>query len=174
MNPDKKLKASTVRVRHKCPFPLCASEVFHLPRHMRLTHGWSREDARNVVSKFNLRKSRSKSGKSKQRKLFSCPIPRCQSVVKRIHNHLTQVHKARSGSKRYNEMLFAAKLNEINVISSSESSMSDDSEFSSEGSQEYPVYRSDNGTDDNGTDDNCNDNGIDDEIDEDDIDLFRD
>ena len=51
------------RSKHKCPFPTCKSVVTHLPRHMRLSHGWSAQDAQNVVSKFGLRKSRSKSSK---------------------------------------------------------------------------------------------------------------
>ena len=33
------------RSKHKCPFPTCKSVVTHLPRHMRLSHNWSAEDA---------------------------------------------------------------------------------------------------------------------------------
>jgi hypothetical protein len=86
---------------------------------MRLTHGWSKEDALNVVSKFGLRKDRSKKEKFKKpRKSLICPYPKCQAVVKRIHNHLVEVHKATRGSEKYKRMLAATTEHDPIVISS--------------------------------------------------------
>ena len=119
------------RSKHKCPFPKCKSVVTHLPRHMRLSHGWSAQDAQNVVSKFGLRKSRSKSSKkpSKKAKTFACPVLGCQSIIKRIHNHLTDVHGAKRGSAKYKRLLESTNQYEILEISS-ESSMSEGSDSS--------------------------------------------
>ena len=117
--------------KHKCTFPTCKSVVTHLPCHMRLSHGWSAQDAQNVVSKFGLRKSRSKSSKkpSKKAKTFACPVLGCQSIIKRIHNHLTDVHGAKRGSAKYKRLLESTNQYEILEISS-ESSMSEGSDSS--------------------------------------------
>ena len=114
-------KKKYVRAKHKCPFPSCKTLVYHLPRHMRLTHGWSKEDALNVVSKFGLRKDRSKKEKFKKpRKSLICPYPKCQAVVKRIHNHLVEVHKATRGSDKYKRML-AVTTEHVPIVISSDS-----------------------------------------------------
>ena len=127
----KKATSKYKRSKHQCPFPTCKSVVTHLPRHMRLSHNWTAEDAHNVVNKFGLRKGRSKAQKkpTKKAKTFACPIPGCQSVVKRIHNHLTDVHGAKSGSAKYKKLLVTTTQYQIIEISS-ESSMSEDSESS--------------------------------------------
>ena len=96
-SPDKE---KYVRAKHKCPFPTCKSSVYHLPRHMRLTHGWSKEDALNVLGKFGLRKERPRKKSKKPEKSYMCPISKCQAVVKRIHNHLVEVHKVTGRIKR--------------------------------------------------------------------------
>lgn len=125
-----KRKKKYKRSKHKCPFPTCKSVVTHLPRHMRLSHDWSVEVAQNVVNTFGLRKSRSKSlNPRKKTKTFSCPVAGCQSVVKRIHNHLTDVHLAKRGTGKYKKLLEKTTLYEIIEISS-ESSMSEDSDSS--------------------------------------------
>lgn len=116
------------RSKHECPFPTCNSVVTHLPRHMRLSHGWSTKDAQNVVNRFGLRKSRSKSSRKppKKEKTFACPVFGCQSIIKRIHNHLTDVHGAKRGSAKYKRLLADTSKYEIIEISS-DSSMSEDS-----------------------------------------------
>ena len=91
-SPDKK---KYVRAKHKCPFPTCKSSVYHLPHHMRLTHGWSKEDALNVLGKFGLRKERPRKKSKKPEKSYMCPI----------HNHLVEVHKVIRGSRTYKKML---------------------------------------------------------------------
>ena len=130
-NETSTMKKKYKRRKHKCPFPSCKSFVTHLPRHMRLSHSCSVEDAQNVVNKFGLRKVRTKSSKRlpKKAKTFACPVSGCQSVVKRIHNHLIDVHGAKSGSSWYKKLL--AKTTEYELIEiSSESSMSEDTESS--------------------------------------------
>ena len=126
-----KQKKQYVRTKHECPFPLCKSVVLH-PRRMRLSHNWNKEDAFNVVNTFGLRKARSKSAKSKQQlKSFTCPVPGCLSVVKRIHNHLTDVHNAIPGTAKYKYALSLAKVHKVIATDiSSESSMTDDSDSS--------------------------------------------
>jgi len=55
----KTLKSSVKHGRSKkvCPVEDCGSEVIHLPRHLRLTHQWSKERARTAIQHFNLRKT---------------------------------------------------------------------------------------------------------------------
>ena len=78
----------------------------------------------NVVRKFGLRKDRSKKEKFKKpRKNLICPYPKCQAVVKRIHNHLVEVHKATHGSEKYKRVLAETTEHNPIVISSN----SDDS-----------------------------------------------
>ena len=120
-----------VRVKHKCPFPSCKSKVYHLPRHMRLSHGWNRNDALNVVSTFGLRKNRSKRENNKAQKKYMCPVKKCKSVVIKIHSHLTDVHKAIHGSKKYKGLLEKASEYDPIVISS-DNSLSEDSDSSYE------------------------------------------
>jgi hypothetical protein len=116
-----------VRVKHKCPFPSCKSKVYHLPRHMRLSHGWNRNDALNVVSTFGLRKNRSKRENNKTQKKYMCPVKQCKSVVIKIHNHLTDVHNAIRGSKKYKRLLEKATEYDPIVISS-DNSLSENSD----------------------------------------------
>ena len=116
-----------VRVKHKCPFPSCKSKVYHLPRHMRLSHGWNRDDALNVVSTFGLRKNRSKRENNKTQKKYLCPVKKCKSVVIKIHNHLTDVHNAIRGSKKYKRLLEKATEYDPIVISS-DNSLSENSD----------------------------------------------
>ena len=46
------------RRKIKCPF--CPSSLVDLPQHMRNQHGFSREDSKNAVTHFNLRKKKCK------------------------------------------------------------------------------------------------------------------
>ena len=94
------------RAKHKCPFTSCNKEVVHLPRHMRQVHNWSQDRASGVLAAFDIRKPRSprklKEGKkSRVYKRRMCPVVNCNSVVKKIHNHLTDVHKLTRKSKIY-------------------------------------------------------------------------
>ena len=92
------------RAKHKCLFPSCASSAIHLPRHMADSHGWSKKDASTVLNIFALRKERVKPSKIKRYvKSIQCPFPRCHSVVKRIYNHLYDVHKLKPATERYKD-----------------------------------------------------------------------
>ena len=95
------------RSKHKCPYPQCKSSVIHLPRHMRKSHGWSPEKSQSVLNTFGLRKLKNKKVRKTKRtyKSVVCPISKCQAVIKRIHNHLTTVHKIKSGTNIYKKCL---------------------------------------------------------------------
>lgn len=120
-----KEKKKSDRARHRCPFPSCTAVVCHLPRHMRQRHKWSANDASGVLNAFGLRKDKkqtSKKGKAKREfKSMICPVLECQSVVKRLHNHLTDFHEMKRGSEIYRSSLASAVRHEVVVISSSES-----------------------------------------------------
>jgi hypothetical protein len=90
--------------------PSCSAEVVHLPRHMRKCHGWTPRKASKVLCSFDLRKSHTKRSDKPKRvyKSIICPVPECASVVKRIHNHLIQVHKYEKGTSQYKRLLAAA------------------------------------------------------------------
>ncbi len=90
------------RARHKCPFPSCKGNVIHLPRHMRQVHDWNQSDSANVVGTFDLRKPGSSSSAIKKRKHQRkvCPKISCGAIVRRIHNHLAQVHNIKRGSDK--------------------------------------------------------------------------
>ena len=116
------------RSKHECPFPDCRSSVVHLPRHMRVCHKWSPRKSRSVLNSFNLRKQKSKDVRKTKRSYKSvlCPVSDCNSVVKRIHNHLTTVHKMKTNSKTYKEHLTLAIPHNVDPLSSSESSESNE------------------------------------------------
>ena len=91
------------RQKHKCPYPSCSAKVVHLPGHMRQKHKWDEGDAVGVLKMFGLRAERKRTSTKCKRvhKKRMCPIDGCRSVVKRIHNHLTDVHNKKRGSKEY-------------------------------------------------------------------------
>lgn len=107
-------KTKVGRPKHKCPFPSCSAEVVHLPRHMRQVHKWCKSKANSVLSAFDLRNSKvNTSGKRKRvfkRKI--CPFHKCNAVVKRMHNHLTDVHHLKTSSEKYRKALKAAVLHD--------------------------------------------------------------
>ena len=128
------------RCKHKCPYPNCQSSVVHLPRHMRVCHKWSPRKSRSVLNSFNLRKEKSKDSRKTKRSYKSvlCPVSGCNSVVKRIHNHLTSVHKMKTKSKSYKKNLTLAIPHNIDPVSSSESFDSNElSDSSVSSSEEY-------------------------------------
>ena len=107
-------------MRKKCP--TCEVEVANLPRHMKLTHKWSIEHARNVNQVTNQRKKYTWQHhapvrrKSKQKKKSSkdyrqrkrCPVQGCSAVVVKLYVHLLGVHKMKPGSDYY-ELLSKAR-----------------------------------------------------------------
>ena len=121
-----KVKKSTKpvhRASHSCPLKGCKSKVIHLPRHLRDVHKWTKEKARKATSTFGLRKSflpkfsekkveqsPGKTEQEKKRKDYHrhrrCPVNGCNSVVKRLSNHIQQVHKEiKKGSPVYKQLL---------------------------------------------------------------------
>ena len=130
---DSAAPTKTSRAKHKCPYPECEKEVVHLPRHMRNVHGWCKEKSSGVLNAFNLRKPKASTSQKKVRnyKRRMCPIDDCTGVVKRIHNHLVNVHKIKRGSAIYRKALKAAHFHDPeDIIMSEESEMSDESERS--------------------------------------------
>lgn len=80
---------------------LCPAEVFSIPRHMRQVHNWNNEDSRSSLNILRLRKPK-KSHKSKYcRKYYECPVESCNTVCKRIPQHLFQVHKIKRNDVQF-------------------------------------------------------------------------
>ena len=82
------------RQKRKCPYPSCSAKVVHLPYHMQQKHKWDEKDAVGVLNMFDLRAERKRMSK-KHKQVFKekmCPVDDYRCVVKRIHNHLTDVH----------------------------------------------------------------------------------
>ena len=77
----------------KCPF--CEKSIVNLVRHLIQKHKLSEKDAHAARGKYQLRKVRvPKDVKQKQRFITKiCPIRTCNRYVKRLNNHLRQVHK---------------------------------------------------------------------------------
>ena len=123
----KKSKKRVQRASHSCPLNGCKSKVIHLPRHLRDVHKWTKEKAKKATSRFGLRKSflpkfsekkveqsPGKTVQEKKRKDYHqhrrCPVNGCNSVVKRLANHIQQVHKERKkGSPDYKQLLREAR-----------------------------------------------------------------
>ena len=123
----KKSKQRVPRTSHSCPLKGCKSKVIHLPRHLRDVHKWTKEKARKATSRFGLRKSflpkfsekkveqsPKKTVQEKKRKDYHrhrrCPVNGCSSVVKRLSNHIQQVHKdIKKGSPVYKQLLREAR-----------------------------------------------------------------
>ena len=126
----KDMSASKSRAKHKCPFPDCSSEVIHLPRHMRKIHHWSKERSKGTLNAFNLRKLKSLPPEKKARKFKRkmCPAKNCNSVVKRIHNHLTDVHKCIRGSTEYKDALKCAVIHDAEDVIDCEMEETEDSD----------------------------------------------
>ena len=103
---DKQKSKKNARTKYKCPFPSCSAEVIHLPRHMRQRYQWETKNASIVLSAFGLRKRHSTACSTKQpHKSRICPVYGCSSVVRRIHNHLTDFHHLKRGTEIYREEL---------------------------------------------------------------------
>ena len=122
----RKVKKQTERVLCNCPLKGCNSKVIHLPRHLREVHEWTKEKAKKATSRFGLRKSflpklnekpvQQSSGATVQEKEKQdyhrhrrCPVAGCTSVVKRLSQHIQQVHKEiKKGSSDYKQILRGA------------------------------------------------------------------
>lgn len=120
------------RRKHKCPYPTCSSVVVHLPRHMKQMHGWNSFDASRAVGVFGLRNPRKETQTKKPSNRVACPFKGCTTIVKRIHNHLTDYHKLKRGTERYKRVLAAAlPYREIEVVATeSEAESTSSSEHS--------------------------------------------
>ena len=119
-------KVSKMQEQNKCPFPSCSAEVIHLSRHMRQRHQW---DTSQVLNWFGLRKRHSTACPTKKpRKSMLCPVYGCSSVVKRLHNHLTDFHHFERGSEVYKEALQSQLPHEVATISSESTPESSSSE----------------------------------------------
>ena len=89
---------------------------------------------KQCVESFGIRKEQAVTVVSKKRKRVYksriCPVRNCRSIVKRLHNHLTDVHKLERGTRKYRNFLACAVPNEVQVLSSEsscdDSSLSDD------------------------------------------------
>ena len=123
------------RTKHKCPFPCCSAEVIHLPHHMRHRHQRGTKNASKVLNSFGLQKRHSTACSTKKPcKSMLCPVYGCSSVVKRLHNHLTDFHHFERRSEVYKEALQSQLLHEVTTISSEstpESSSSEDESYKS-------------------------------------------
>ena len=114
------VKKRKEREPRSCPLKGCKSKVVHLQRHLRDVHKWTKEEAMKATSRFGLRKSflpklveksvqQSSAAKKEIKKKTKdyhrhrrCPFAGCKSVVKRLSNHIQQVHKEiKKGSPVY-------------------------------------------------------------------------
>lgn len=73
------------RPKKACPVEGCGARVVHLTRHLRGTHKWTDEKARNAIQSFGLRKGLSVKD---NRKHETCPMHGCGRSVKRLAQHL--------------------------------------------------------------------------------------
>lgn len=97
------------RNKKECPFSTCSAKVFHLPRHLRNVHKWSKESARTALQHFNIRKLPEKKGSKKDYHIRKrCPVIGCTSVVKRMSDHLLRVHKLNKSGKTYKDYMKSA------------------------------------------------------------------
>ena len=136
---DVKQKESEKRGKHLCPVPSCESSVIHLPRHLEMS--WlESQKVKGVLSAFNLRKIKNQTTKRIRRNYQGkiCPIRGCRSIVRRMHNHLADVHKLKRGSKTYRKCLEIAVPHEAPVLSSTESPKDSDDTISSSESYKPP------------------------------------
>ena len=117
------------RAKHKCPYTACNASVIHLPRHMKQVHGWNKTDSSGVLGTFDLRKGKP-SVKKREHPRKVCPKIKCGAIVRRIHNHLAQVHKIKRGSPEYLKLVKKAEnyLPHEDNISSSDESLVDSSD----------------------------------------------
>ena len=130
---DKQKSKKNARTKYKCPFPSCSAEVIHLPRHMRQRYQWETKNASKVLSAFGLRKRHSTACSTKQPgKSRICPVYGCSSVVRRIHNHLTDFHHLKRGTEIYREALQSKLPHEVALLPSKStpgSSFSEDESY---------------------------------------------
>jgi hypothetical protein len=102
---------------------------------MRQVHNWSQDRESGVLAAFDIRKPRStrklKEGKkSRVYKRRMCLVVNCNSVVKKIHNHLTDVHKLTRKSKIYWHCVKSAIVYkpQVNLTESSDDESEDESD----------------------------------------------
>ena len=122
--------------RRKITCPVCLNSFGYLPRQLRKKHGWEAKKAATALNDFGIRKNckvlseeNRKGRKCVYNNLRICTYRNCKNEVRRIHNHLCQVHKLKLKSK-----IDEAEKNPMPVLQpqSSESSCSSEEEASEE------------------------------------------
>ena len=89
---------------------LCTDKVFQLPHHMGQKHAWNELDSKNTLNILRLRKlHKSKNKKIIPLKYMECPIETCPAIIKRVGQHLTQVHSIAKNSRKMIPLILKAK-----------------------------------------------------------------
>ena len=88
---------------------------------MCTVHDWTKEAARKVLSKFNIRKRKNVSTAKKKdyHSRRRCPLPNCHAVVQRLPVHLTKMHNLDKWSEDYTNAMtnapFAPDVQHANI-----------------------------------------------------------
>ena len=121
------------RPKKTCPLPSCNARVVHLPRHMHSVHGWSKDSASTVTSRFLLRKKyvftngeRASAGNRNKKKESCpeskvntkkpcrgkklCPFSGCQIITERLPQHLLRRHRLKRDDSKYKKITSLAKV----------------------------------------------------------------
>lgn len=134
--------------RRKIKCPVCPSSIINFSRHFQKVHGYSKENARNALTHFNLRKkfkrAPNKVVKVKDyHKRTSCPVRGCIAIVKRLSNHLRYEHNMTAVDQltTFGNKIPTQQQPEMEASSSSEagSSCSSTETESSSSSDEYQM-----------------------------------
>lgn len=92
----KKLNLASMKIRPKTQCPMCTAVVVHLPRHMRNVHGYDQPEAKYIKVNHDLRNTKFfvKAPKRKDyHQRSACPVKGCYANVKRVSQHLKDVHR---------------------------------------------------------------------------------
>lgn len=103
-------KKVTKRRQIICPVKCCGRLVTNISRHLHTIHKWHKERALGAMSNYGLRKEYAKNPsktevKRDYHKYRICPFPVCESIVKRLDEHLRKSHKMNPTSEKYREFL---------------------------------------------------------------------
>ncbi|XP_065671436.1 uncharacterized protein LOC136089389 [Hydra vulgaris] len=141
MNKNKKINQS--KTIYKCPFPWCQKEVFELRKHfLTKRHNLPKSLASKAVSVLDLRKKKEKKrsilsnlqidkpensevsnieeDNSKRTgtldKKKYCPLENCMAVIKRVDDHLKNVHKIYPDDDRWKTLNSTAMIYERSAV----------------------------------------------------------